>query len=89
VVAIAAGFALPYAVMIIAAQRLWPEEPADPVALMSALGSAIPIVLIPVFGAALSDGNGDAAFLAMAAFIAIAGLLNARLPRKPIGGAEG
>jgi hypothetical protein len=56
---------------------------------MSALGSAIPIILIPVFGAALSDGNGDAAFLAMAAFIAIAGLLNARLPRKPIGGAEG
>jgi MFS family permease len=89
VVAIAAGFALPYAVMIVAAQRLWPAEPADPVALMSALGSAIPIILIPVFGAALSDGNGDAAFLAMAAFIAIAGLLNARLPHEPIAaGAE-
>lgn len=86
VVAVAAGFALPYAVMIIAAQRLWPKEPADPVALMSALGSGIPIALIPVFGAALSDGNGDIAFLGMAIFVAIAGLLNTRLPQKPIPG---
>ncbi len=84
VVAIAAGFALPYAVMIVAAQRLWPQEPAEPIALMTAFGSAIPIALIPLFGAMLSDGNGDAAFLAMAAFVAIAGLLNARLPTEPI-----
>jgi MFS family permease len=84
VVAIAAGFALPYAVMMLAAQRLWPHEPADPVALMSMLGSGIPIAVIPVFGAALADGNGDIAFIAMAAFVALAGLLNARLPRKPI-----
>jgi hypothetical protein len=83
-VAIAAGFALPNAVMMLAAQRLWPHEPADPVALMSMLGSGIPIAVIPVFGAALADGNGDIAFIAMAAFVALAGLLNARLPRKPI-----
>jgi MFS family permease len=84
VVAMAAGFALPYTVMMLAAQRLWPEEPADPVALLTTVGSAIPIAVIPVFGAALSDGNGDVAFLAMAAFVALAGFLNARLPRKPI-----
>jgi MFS family permease len=84
VVAMAAGFALPYTVMMLAAQRLWPEEPADPVALLTTGGSAIPIAIIPVFGAALSDGNGDVAFLAMAAFVALAGFLNARLPRKPI-----
>lgn len=81
---VAAGFALPYAVMILAAQRLWPQEPTDPVALMSLIGSAVPIAVIPVFGAALTDGNGDVAFLAMAVFIALAGFLNARLPRKPI-----
>ena len=84
VVAMAAGFALPYTVMMLAAQRLWPEEPADPVALLTTVGSAIPIAIIPVFGAALSDGNGDVAFLAMAAFVALAGFINARLPRKPI-----
>ena len=87
VVLIAAGFALPYAVMILAAQRLWPQEPTDPVALMSLVGSAIPIAVIPLFGAALSDGNGDLAFIAMAIFIALAGLANARLPRKPIAAA--
>lgn len=32
VILIAAGFALPYAVMILAAQRLWPREPTEPVA---------------------------------------------------------
>ncbi len=89
VVAIAAGFALPYAVMIVAAQRLWPQEPADPIALMTAFGSGIPIALIPIFGAALAGGHGKEAFLGLAAFIAIAGLLNARLPTKPIGVAQG
>ncbi|KAA0273346.1 MAG: MFS transporter [Acidobacteria bacterium] len=89
VILIAAGFALPYAVMILAAQRLWPREPTEPVALMSLVGSAIPIAVIPVFGAALSDGNGDAAFVAMAIFIALAGFANVRLPRKPIPAAPG
>lgn len=89
VILIAAGFALPYAVMILAAQRLWPTEPTEPVALMSLIGSGIPIAVIPAFGAALSDGNGDAAFIAMAIFIALAGLANARLPRKPIPAAAG
>jgi len=86
VVLIAAGFALPYTVMIVAAQRIWPEEPADPVALLSACGSAIPILVIPVFGAALSDGNGDLAFLLMAGFVALAGFANAKLPHEPIPG---
>lgn len=86
VVLIAAGFALPYTVMIIAAQRIWPEEPADPVALLSAFGSAIPIIVIPFFGAALSDGNGDLAFLLMAGFVALAGFANTVLPQGPIRG---
>ena len=55
-----------------------------PVTTAVTITSAIPIAIIPVFGAALSDGNGDVAFLAMAAFVALAGFLNARLPRKPI-----
>ena len=71
-----------------ASQRLWPEEPADPVALLTAFASGIPIFVIPVFGAALSDGNGDVAFLAMAAFVAVAGLLNTKLPQRPIAGSS-
>jgi hypothetical protein len=70
--------------MIVAAQRLWPVEPTEPVALMSAFGSGVPIALIPAFGEALPDGNGDAAFVGMAVFIAIAGFVNTRPPRRPI-----
>jgi len=88
VVLIAAGFALPYTVMIIAAQRLWPEEPADPVALLTAFASGLPIIIIPLFGAALSDGNGDVAFLIMAVIVAVAGLLNTKLPQKAIPGSS-
>ena len=88
VVLTAAGFALPYTVMIIAAQRIWPEEPADPVALLSAVGSGIPILAIPLFGAALASGDGDLAFIVMAVFVALAGLFNSKLPHKPIPGSS-
>jgi DHA1 family inner membrane transport protein len=88
VILMAAGFAIPYAVMIVAAQRLYPREPADPVALMTAAGSAVPILIIPVVGVALSGGWGEEAFAAIAAFVAIAGLMNAKLPTRPIAGGE-
>ena len=84
VLAMAAGFALPYAVMVVAAQRLYPAEPADPVSLLSAIGSAIPIALIPLFGAALSEGYGEEALLAIAAFIALAGALNVKPANQPL-----
>ena len=82
--AMAAGFALPYAVMVVAAQRLYPDEPADPVSLLSAIGSALPIALIPLFGAALSEGYGEEALLAIAAFIALAGALNVKPADQPL-----
>jgi MFS family permease len=88
VIAIAAGFALPYAVMIVAAERLYPKEPADPVALMTATGSAVPIVVIPLVGVALAEGHGEEAFIAIACFVAIAGFVNARLPGRAIPGGE-
>lgn len=84
VILMAAGFALPYAVMIVSAQRLYPEEPADPVAILSAVGSGIPIVLIPLFGAALSEGYGEEALIGIAAFIALCGLLNLKPANRPL-----
>lgn len=84
VIAMGAGFALPYAVMIVAAQKLYPSEPADPVALLTTIASAVPVALIPVFGAALSDGHGEEALLLIAAFIAFAGLLNLKPADQPL-----
>jgi MFS family permease len=88
VILMAAGFALPYAVIIVSAQRLYPKEPADPVALLSAAGSAIPIAIIPLVGVALGEGWGEEAFAGIAIFVAVAGLLNAKLPTKAIPGGE-
>jgi DHA1 family inner membrane transport protein len=88
VILMAAGFAMPYAVMVLAAQRLYPKEPADPVALMTAAGTAIPIAIIPLVGVALSSGWGEWAFAGIAVFIAIAGLMNAKLPTRAIPGGE-
>ncbi len=88
VILMAAGFALPYAVMMVAAQRLYPKEPADPVALMTAAGSAVPIALIPVVGVALAEGWGEEALAGIAVFVAIAGFLNGKLPKRAIPGGE-
>ena len=63
VLLMAAGFALPYAVMIVAAQKQYPREPADPVALYTTVASVIPIAAIPLFGSALTEGYGEEALL--------------------------
>ncbi len=78
VVAAGIGFAVPYGPSIIQAQKLYPSDPTEPVALMSLVGTAIPVVLIPVIGTLLDDGAGPEVFLVMAAFVAAAGLLNLR-----------
>ncbi len=80
----AAGFALPYAVMIVAAQKQYPREPADPVALYTTVASIIPIAAIPLFGSALSEGYGEEALLGIAVFIGIAGLLNLKPTDRPL-----
>lgn len=84
VLLMAAGFALPYAVMIVAAQRLYPPEPADPVALLTTFASGLPILIIPLFGAALTEGYGEESLLALAAFIAVAGFLNLKPADEPL-----
>lgn len=78
-----AGFALPYAVMMTEAQRLYPAEPAEPTALLSMAGTGAAIVVIPVLGSVLNAGNGKAGFLVLAAFVVIAGIANLR----PVSGA--
>jgi len=84
VIAMGIGFAIPYATMMTEAQELFPDAPSEPLALMT-LGAMIPpIVAIPLVGQALDDGNGEAAMLALAAFLAIATLLNLRRSGIPL-----
>jgi MFS family permease len=82
VIAAGIGFALPYGSAVAQAQRLYPSEPTEPVALVTLVGSAIPVPLVPLIGALLDDGYGTEVFLGLAAMVAVAGVLNLR----PIGG---
>ncbi len=78
VVAAGIGFAVPYGLAIVQAQGLYPADPTKPVALVSLVGTALPVLLVPVIGSLLDDGYGTEVFLALAVAVAIAGILNLR-----------
>ena len=78
VIAAGVGFAIPYGMAMVQAQRLYPTEPTEPVALVSLVGTAIPVPLVPLIGSLLDDGYGSEVFLVMAAIVAISGILNLR-----------
>ena len=72
------GFAVPYGIGIMQAQRLYPSEPTEPVALVSLVGTALPVPLVPLIGSLLDNGYGTEVFLALAGAVALAGILNLR-----------
>jgi len=77
VVLMGAGFALPYAVTIDMAERIFPGRAAATLAIVQSGPNVVPIVVIPLVGSALGSGHGTSAFLILAAFVAavaIAGL---------------
>jgi MFS family permease len=76
VVLMGIGFSTPYAVMMDEAQRLFPQQPLAPITVLQLAANAIPMVVIPLVGAALAAGSGEAALLALGAFVAIAGVAN-------------
>jgi MFS family permease len=78
VVAAGVGFAVPYGIAIVQAQRLYPSDPTEPIALVTLVGTIVPVPLVPVMGALLDDGYGTEVFLGLAAIVAVAGALNLR-----------
>lgn len=84
VIAMGIGFAIPYATMMTEAQELFPDAPSEPLALLTLAALTPPVFVIPLVGQALEDGNGEAAMLAIAAFLAIATLLNLRRSGIPL-----
>jgi cyanate permease len=79
-----AGFALPYAVMMVEGQGLFPPEPVAPLSLLLLIANSVPMIAIPLMGSAMSGGSGEGAMLVIAAFIAVAGVLNLRPPTRQI-----
>lgn len=78
------GFALPYAVMLVEAQWLFPAEPVAPLSLLTLLANAVPIAAIPLVGSALEAGRGDLALLVLAGVVAVAGVVNVRPPTRRV-----
>ena len=77
-VAAGIGFAVPYGSAVAQAQRLYPSEPAEPVALVTMVGTAVPVPLVPLIGSLLDHGYGTGVFLGLAAAVGVAGALNLR-----------
>ena len=58
--------------------RVLPESPLGGLGVTQATSNSFPIAVTPLLGAALAAGDGEAAWLAIAAFVFIGGLLNLR-----------
>jgi len=74
VVLMGAGFALPYAVMVDAAGRLFPGRAAATLALVQTGPNLVPMLVIPLIGSALASGHASWAFVLLAAFVALSGI---------------
>jgi predicted MFS family arabinose efflux permease len=80
VVLMGIGFALPYAVMVDAAQRLFPDRATSTLALVQTGPNVVPMIVIPLVGSALDHGHAPLAFVLLAAFAAVAAALNLTAP---------
>jgi predicted MFS family arabinose efflux permease len=85
VLAAGIGLALPYGSAVGQAERLYPSEPTEPVALVTLVGTAVPVPLVPLIGSLLDDGYGTEVFLGLAALVAVAGALNLRPVKGSLG----
>lgn len=72
------GFALPYAAMYEELETLFPGAAIAAISTFSLGGNLLPLVLMPLVGAALDSGNGEEAMLGLAILPLLAGLANLR-----------
>jgi hypothetical protein len=80
VVLMGVGFALPYAVMVDAAQRLFPGRATSTLAVVQTGPNVVPMIVIPIVGSALDHGHAPLAFILLAAFVAVVAVLNLTAP---------
>ena len=72
------GLSLPYAVVYDQGVRVLPDSPVGGLGVTQATSGLFPIAVTPLLGAALAADDGEAAWLAIAAFVLLGGFLNAR-----------
>jgi len=79
---IGAGLSLPSALVYDEGERVLADRPLGGLGLILVGANLFPIVFTPLVGAALEDSEGEAALLALAAFVLLAGVANLR-PVQP------
>jgi MFS family permease len=84
VVLIGASISFPASLVYDEGENVLPGRPLGGLGLIVTGASAFPIVAIPLVGAAIGSGDGEAALLALAALAALSGLANAK-PAAPSG----
>ena len=72
------GLSLPYAVVYEEGVRVLPGSPIGGLGFTQATTNIFPITVTPLLGAAFAAGDGEAAWLAVAAFVLLGGIANAR-----------
>lgn len=80
------GLSLPYAVVYEEGLRVLPESPIGGLGFTQATTNFFPILVTPLLGAAFAAGDGEGAWLAVAAFVLLGGIANARpaVPAEPV-----
>jgi DHA1 family inner membrane transport protein len=81
IVVIGIGFSIPYAISYIRSEDLVAGEPTVGLSAELLAVNVTPIAVAPAIGAAFEHGHAGAAWLGLAAFSALAGVVN--LPRPP------
>jgi hypothetical protein len=78
IVLLGVGLSLPYPLFYDQGERVLPDRPIGGLGLLQTGANAFPIVVVPLFGSALANGNEELAFALLGAFIVLTALLNAR-----------
>jgi MFS family permease len=83
VVLIGVSISLPASLVYDEGENVLPGRPLGGLGLIVTGASVFPIAAIPLVGSAMGSGDGEAAFLALAAFAALSGLANAKPATPP------
>ena len=83
-VLVGAGCSLPYVALVDEAERLFPRSPLPAISFVTLGANVFPMAAIPLVGVALDGGRGEAALVALAMLVAIAGIVNLKPAAAPI-----
>ena len=81
VVLMGIGYALPYAPLFDAGERVFPKTPVGSLSMFTFAANVSPMLLIPLVGAALEGADGEFVLLCLAGFVMAALFVNLNAPQ--------